>query len=293
MPWTLPALADITQDQIDAFDRDGFLVIESVLEGERVEQLRNTFPRLFRGDFDTGVYPDEWHWREGLSFPDVTRHMCNAWKSDLTVAKLALSPDIGRAATKLTGWDGVRLGQDTIWWKPPGTKAGALHQDTSFMDFLAPKKTVTCWFTLDDTQRNAGTIEYVPGSHRWPVTPLPKNIVTAENHRAGMDHAAGAAGIEPPEPVRLEVPAGSCVFHAGEIWHGSGPNETADKTRRSVGIHMLPAKVSFTGHPGGYIYRRYQRAGSTELDESFFPVTWSAADAATSWIPGYCLTGRR
>ncbi len=101
----------------------------------QIEALRASFPRIFAGKFDTGVYPDEWYWREGMSLPDVTRHMANAWKSDLTVAKLALSESIGRFAAELSGWDSTRLGQDTIWWKAPLTKPIALHQDTSFLDY--------------------------------------------------------------------------------------------------------------------------------------------------------------
>ena len=57
----------------------------------------------------------------GHDLPDVARHMANAWKADLTVAKLALSADVGHAAARLAGWSGVRLGQDTIWWTAPKT----------------------------------------------------------------------------------------------------------------------------------------------------------------------------
>ncbi len=63
-----------------------------------------------------------------MSLPDVTRHMANAWKSDLAVASLVLSADIGLAAARLGGWSGTRLALDTIWWKPPGTKSITLHQ---------------------------------------------------------------------------------------------------------------------------------------------------------------------
>jgi hypothetical protein len=34
-------------------------------------------------------------------------------EADVTVAKLVLSADIGDATAVLTGWSGVRLGQDT------------------------------------------------------------------------------------------------------------------------------------------------------------------------------------
>jgi phytanoyl-CoA hydroxylase len=289
----LPRLAALGDAEIARFRRDGFLVVERVLSAERVEALRASFPKLFAGRFDTGVYPDEWYWREGMSLPDVTRHMANAWKADLAVARLALSADIGRAASSLCGWSGARLGQDTIWWKASKTKPVAHHQDSSFMDFLDPPATATCWFTLDDTHRDAGTLEYAPGSHLWPLTPLPEAFHGPEDYRAQMRAAAEAAGVPPPEPVFIEVPAGSCVFHAGEIWHGSGPNTTGDRMRRSIGVHLVPEGARFSDRPGGYIYRRYQRTGDPALDESFFPLLWSEAGRRTGWIDGYCETGLR
>ncbi|WP_421997386.1 phytanoyl-CoA dioxygenase family protein [Reyranella sp.] len=255
--------------------------------------LRESFPKLFAGRFDTGVYPDEWYWREGMSLPDVTRHIANAWKSDLAVARLALSADIGQAVARLTAWSGVRLGQDTIWWKAPRTKPIAHHQDSSFMDFLDPAQTVTCWVTLDDTHRDAGTLEYVPGSHLWPLTSLPEAFHGQQDYRAQMKAAAAAAGVEPPDPVFIEVPAGTCVFHAGEIWHGSGPNETGDRMRRSIGVHMIPALAQFSDRPGGYIYRRYQRTDDPSMDESFFPLLWSEGGGRTGWLDDYCESGRR
>lgn len=289
----LPRLRALSAADHDRFRRDGFLIIERVLPEDRVAALQQCFPKLFAGRFDTGVYPDEWYWREGMSLPDVTRHMANAWKADLTVAALALSADIGRAAAALAGWPGTRLGQDTIWWKAPMTRPIAHHQDSSFMDFLDPPQTVTCWFTLDDTHRDAGTLEYVPGSHRWPLTPLPEQFHGQDDYRAQMQAAAARAGIDAPEPVLVEVPAGSCVLHAGEVWHGSGANVTGDRMRRSIGIHMVREDARFTDRPGGYIYRRYQRTGIPELDDSFFPVLWSERGRRTGWIDGYCATGRR
>lgn len=291
--FSLPKLRHLDADQIERFRRDGFLVIERVLASAQIESLRASFPKLFAGHFDTGVYPDEWYWREGMSLPDVTRHIGNAWKADLAIARLALSADIGGAAATLMGWEGVRLGQDTIWWKPPMTKPIAYHQDTSFTDFLDPPATVTCWMTLDDTAHNAGTLEYAPGSHRWPLTPLPATFHGEKDYRAQMTAAAAAAGLAPPEPFVVEVPAGSCVFHAGEVWHGSGANRSGDRMRRAIGIHLLPAEARFSDRPGGYIYRRYQRTGDASLDEDFFPTIWSASEQKTRWIDRYCDSGRR
>ncbi|MCV0370203.1 phytanoyl-CoA dioxygenase family protein [Filomicrobium sp.] len=289
----LQAFTGINEADVTRFRRDGFLVLERVLSEDRIVALRESFPKLFAGRFDTGVYPDEWYWREGMSLPDVTRHIANAWKADLTIAKLVLSEDLGKAAARLTGWSSVRLGQDTIWWKAPKTKSIAYHQDSSFMDFLNPALTVTCWVTLDDTSREAGTLEYVPGSHLWPLTPLPEAFHGEKDYRSQMKVAAEAVGIIPPDPIFIEVPAGSCVFHAGEIWHGSGPNTTGDRMRRSIGIHMIPGDAEFSERHGGYIYKRYQRTGDPKLEESFFPLLASDVGERTGWLEHYCCSGRR
>lgn len=293
VPLQIPRLNSLTDADRATFARDGFLVVENALETAAIERLRAVFPRIFKGDFDTGVFPDEWHWREGVSLPDVTRHMANVWKSDLAIANLALSSDLGRMAAGMTGWPGVKLGQDTIWWKPPGTKAGTFHQDTAFLAFLNPARMLTCWFTLDDTRHGAGTIEYVRGSHKWPIAEIPDDFLSPEDYQQPMRHAAEAAGVSDPDIVPIEAPAGSCVIHAGEIWHGSGVNRSSQDMRRSVGVHMIPENAVFTDRHGGYIYRRYQHTGSNRLDESFFPILFSKSGKRTDWIAHYCETGRR
>jgi ectoine hydroxylase-related dioxygenase (phytanoyl-CoA dioxygenase family) len=122
---------------------------------------------------------------------------------------------------------------------------------------------------------------------------MPEAFHGPEDYRSQMKAAAAAAGVEAPEPTFIEVPAGSCVFHAGEIWHGSGHNRTGDRMRRSIGIHMVPCGARFSDRPGGYIYRRYQRTDDPTLDESFFPLLWTEEGGRTAWIDGYCRSGRR
>jgi hypothetical protein len=43
---------------------NGFgITSSSVLSGTAIDAIRLKMPDLFRGEFETGVYPDEWHWR--------------------------------------------------------------------------------------------------------------------------------------------------------------------------------------------------------------------------------------
>ncbi|MDJ0635445.1 MAG: phytanoyl-CoA dioxygenase family protein [Xenococcaceae cyanobacterium MO_188.B29] len=180
------------------------------------------------------------------------------------------------------------------WIKPSQTKAIALHQDSSYMAFFVPTQTITCWITLDDTQTNAGTIEYVPGSHHWQLTARPLDFHTPEGgYRAKMLTAAALAGVDAPQIIPLEAAAGSCVFYHGHIGHGSGANTTEHIIRLSIGIHLLPSDVCFHASGGGYIYGRYQRVGDNSLDESFFPILWTKNGYRTPYLDYYCRSGKR
>ena len=38
--------------------------IHPLLTTQTCQQVKEQMPKLFRGEFETGIYPDEWHWRE-------------------------------------------------------------------------------------------------------------------------------------------------------------------------------------------------------------------------------------
>ena len=162
----------ITRVQQSRFDRDGFLIIENFIDKPTVDALAARFEKLFRGDFETGIQPDEWNWREGRDSDLLTRQICNGWKADRTIAATVLRSDVGEICARLRGWPGARINQDNVIWKPPGAKALGFHQDESYQSWIVPAEMMTCWMTLDDTLVEQGTIEYGQGSHRWKLSCL-------------------------------------------------------------------------------------------------------------------------
>ena len=99
--------------------------------------------------------------------PDLTRQICNAWKSDRDIARWCCGPTSDAPAPDSGGWRGARLSQDNVLWKPPGGKALGFHQDSSYEQWAVPSEWVSCWIALEDTTAAQGTVEYVRGSHRW------------------------------------------------------------------------------------------------------------------------------
>src|SRR4029453_1043287 len=98
-------------------------VEEGLVPDELLEPLRERFLRLFDGDYETGIKPDEGNWVRGRDPEDRTRQICNGWKADDVVARQVLSERTGELAAQLAGWPGVRLLQDHVLWEPPGAKA--------------------------------------------------------------------------------------------------------------------------------------------------------------------------
>ncbi len=275
----------LTATQIEQFNTDGFLVLDRFLSAEEVAAARARFEPLFRGEFETGLYPDEWNWRAGRDPPDFTRQICNGWKSDRTIARIVLKEETGRLCATLAGWPGARIGQDNVLWKPPGAKALGFHQDDSYCSWVVPAGFVTCWMALDDTSAAGGTIEYARGSHRWGRFPPLGAFHAPEHYRDALRQAAASVGRR-VELVPIEVPAGGCVFHAGGTWHGSDVNRSP-QPRRSLVSHCLSSAARFHPTEVSYIYSRYRRVDDLTMDESFFPILWTQDGYRTPFLARY------
>ena len=156
---------------IDDFNKNGFLVLDNFINLEFLDKLRDKFEPLFKGEFETGIEPDEWNWKFKKDPIDLTRQICNAWKADNLIRKIVCNEIVGKCCSLLMNWEGAKLIQDNILWKPPGGKTLGYHQDAAYDDWIIPQTMVTCWMTLDDTSKETGTLEYLKGSHKWGLQP--------------------------------------------------------------------------------------------------------------------------
>lgn len=281
----------LTDQQIAQFREQGFLILEKFLDLDQVDRIVERLDPLFATRFETGIYPDEWHGRPGLSASNATRQMCGMWRCDRTIASFTLSAEIARLNATLMGWSGGRLANDSCWIKPPDAPEVVFHRNNTYVGAIAPPSTITCWIALSDATAEAGTLEYVPGSHQWLCADQVRFLHAPNyDYRQPLWQAAAEVGIATPEIRYAELPPGGCIFVDGNLWHGSGKNPTADKTRRSFAVSTFPADARFQP-PGvgyGYIYSRYRSMGSTEMDESFFPVLWTEDGYRTPLATDYC-----
>ena len=216
-----------SREQLESYQENGFIVVEQVVTDEFAQILKERYSTLFAGNFETGTNPDNFPVKvaEGDLSP-VTRWMTNPWRSDYTIANFALHPVIGKLIARLNSWSGMRLLQNNVHWKPPGSPPLTMHQDTSYHLWCVPADLSSCWAALSDTRAETGSLLFARGSHQWPRIDLPEvqARVASKNLEGFLDpadfqtfvrEAAEVAGIE-PEFVPVEVPrAAPRSFTAG------------------------------------------------------------------------------
>ena len=290
------AAKPLTPEQLARFHEDGFLVVERLIEPEDAARAAARFELLFEGKFETGLIPDDWNWGEGVNTSRLNRQISNAWKSDYTIASIALRPGIGLWCAQLGGWPGARVNQHDLVWKLPGSLAVKMHQDILYDLWVTPSELISCWIALTDTSREAGTIEYARGSHKWGLF-QPKSTTKfygVEDYTEELRAAAAQAGGE-VEIVPVEVPAGGGVFHSGRTWHGSGPCRDPVRDRRALATHCCSSESRFSSENltvgMGAVFTRYKRFNDDTMDESFFPILWTEDGRRSAFLDEYMTRG--
>lgn len=282
----------LTPDQIAQFRRDGFLIVNKIIETEAAEAIRDRFVPLFdKGEYETGIRPDEVNKPTGT--PPYTLQICNAWKADLTVARHILSKNLGQACAQLGGWTGSRLMIDNLLWKPVEGRAIGFHQDSMYSLWIDKPALVSCWVALDQTSADGGTLVYIKGSHTWGEARPIMQFHGPEDDLKEVREWAETHGFE-LELVPVVVPPGGGAFHDGWLWHGSRINK-ADVPRRALAAHFFQDDIRFNPEKmnigNGPMYGRYRKLGSNEVDESYFPITWRQDGYRTPGLDAYLDKG--
>jgi ectoine hydroxylase-related dioxygenase (phytanoyl-CoA dioxygenase family) len=176
----------------------------------------------------------EFHTNESRDPNAVLFHALGAWRITPGFHDVLWNPAFTVPASQLLG-GAVRFWHDQLFCKPP-RRGGivAWHQDYSYWTRTVPVAHLTCWIALDDVTRENGCLQYVPGSHRWPLLP-------ATGLAQGMDAIRSLLTPEQQAqftPVPIEVRRGEATFHHPLMVHGSSENRS-DRPRRGAVINVV------------------------------------------------------
>jgi phytanoyl-CoA hydroxylase len=231
---------DVTQDQVDYYRENGFIVLDEFLNGHELAELRSAVDQgvdqLGRSKVaDVGMHMVE---EEGFQDPKYLQRV-NLWKINDTVKRYFLDPELGEMLCMLEGIGGIRVWHDQTLQKRPWANPTAWHSDVPLWSFHS-HHAASIWVALDDATLQNGCLYYLPGSHK----------VTRFDRVSIGDEVAGYFKTFPEfkevEAVPAGMKAGQAAVHNGLIAHGAGPNMTPG-WRRAMTCAYMPDGATFNG----------------------------------------------
>ncbi|OBK65204.1 phytanoyl-CoA dioxygenase family protein [Mycobacterium sp. 1165178.9] len=190
----------VVEADLAALDRDGYVIWENLLSAEQCSQIRAAV-RPWLGHTGRNSF-------EGLRTQRIYSVLSRTRVCDRLVDEprvLAVLDRLLMPNYLLSALQAINI--------HPGEAAQLAHHDDGFYPIprpRAPLAAATIWAIDDFTPDNGATVVY-PGSHRWG------------KRRPGPDD----------QVLPVVMPAGSCVFFLGTLWHGGGANNT-DQERLAV-----------------------------------------------------------
>ena len=224
----------LNADQLEQFNRDGFLTGIDVLDAAQVQALRDSLEAIAqRPDLQSSLYEVEAEWTER---PDeVVFHFLGAWLVDSIFHDLVFNPAATVPCAQALGLKQLRFWHDQVFYKPP-RHPGVVpwHQDYSYWTRTSPACHVSMNILLDDSSEENGCIQFVPGSHRWRLMPMAS---FGGEMDAVLKHLTAKQRAE-FSPVSVPLRAGQATIHHSHLIHGSGQN-ASDSPRRAVVLNYM------------------------------------------------------
>ncbi len=219
----------VTQFHITEYQQNGFTVVRQLFSKEEVQRYTDHYMDMrakgsYPGDMSASVPQSN---DPLLKFPRMI-HM-HRW--DETSLQWLLDTRLNQVMTALLGGEPIAV-QTMLYFKPPGARGQALHQDQYYLR-AKPGTCMAAWLALDRCDEANGCMSIVPGSHAWDIIcPMPADVTQSFTD----------VTVPLPEGAQAEsiiMEAGDVLFFNGTVVHGSNPNTTQDRFRRSLIGHYV------------------------------------------------------
>ena len=233
----------LMQEQIDHFEREGFLPFENLLTSLEVkslhlrledignevvdfpEQYVQIEPRIARGELP----------KEPVRFDNV-RKISNLTKYDALFIEYARHAKILDVVTSLIG-PNLKIFLDQTLCKPPRVGSPKPpHQDSAYWTKIDPPNLVICWMALDDATEANGCMRFIPGSHKQGVI----------EHKHLEDFRVEDDQFDYQREVAVPLKAGGCSFHHSLVLHRTDPNTSPDR-RIGLTVAYMSAESKYVG----------------------------------------------
>ncbi|WP_114286997.1 phytanoyl-CoA dioxygenase family protein [Candidatus Halocynthiibacter alkanivorans] len=259
----------ITRDQIEAFQRDGAVLVKGLFKGH-VETIRAGIERNMA---EPGPYAAE-NLKEGEGgrfFDDY----CN-WTRISEFEEVIRNSPAAAVAAELMGSERVQVFHDHVLVKEPGTsKPTPWHQDGPYY-FVDGIQNVSFWSPVDPVKQ--ASLRCVAGSHAWEKPVLPTRWLAESSFYPEDDKYMPVPDPDAEGMTILEwdmEPGDAVAFHFGTL-HGARGN-TTETRRRAFSLRLVGDDARYVERPGPTSppFPGHDMKAGQVLREDWFPVIYN------------------
>ncbi|HEY1213495.1 MAG TPA: phytanoyl-CoA dioxygenase family protein [Bryobacteraceae bacterium] len=221
-PSTVENPKTLTREQVEDFNRNGYLAGIRIFNQEEIADIRAYFDDLLARTLAAG----------GDSYSISTAHLRYGRVYDILT-----HPRIVACVRDLLGENVIAWGSHFFCKMPGDGKRVSWHQDSSYWP-LTPSKAVTAWLAIDDATVENACMRYIPGTHHLGHL----TYTLSENDEANVLNQTVGAAETLGEPFDVELKAGEISIHSDLLLHGSEANRS-NKRRCGLTLRYCPASV--------------------------------------------------
>lgn len=256
----------ITQDHIDAFERDGVTFIKGLF-ADHVETIRAGIELNMS---EPGEYAAE-NIKEGDTgrfFDDY----CN-WSRIPQFEEIILNSSVAEVAADLMQSETVQMFHDHVLVKEPGTsKATPWHQDSPYY-FVDGMQNVSFWSPVDPVKD--ATLRCVAGSHKWDKHVLPTRWLNEDDFYPNPSEFMPVPDpdAEGMKVVEWEMEPGDAVAFHYRVLHGARGNHSQIR-RRAFSLRLIGDDARYVERQGRTSppFPGHEMKPGERLREDWFPV---------------------
>lgn len=214
----------------DQFKQNGYAIARRLFSPTASAFFREHYMTLREADQYAGDLVNQWD--DGTQDP-LKRYprMFNMHHWDAVSRQWLLDERIRQCMVAMLAREPYAI-QTMLYFKPPGARGQALHQDQYYLR-ARPGTSIAAWMALDPIDEANGCLQLVPNTQDLPLI-CPVEADAAESFTT-------ITVPLPPDlhPIPMIMEPGDVLFFNGQIIHGSFPNTTTDRFRRSLVGHYI------------------------------------------------------
>ena len=207
----------LTPDQLEAYHRDGFLLVEGIFPKTEIDEINCEIDRLRDGKSTDNVNKDDVMLCLGLK-SELTRRVCRDERI-LTLIEDIVKPGIAIYSAKL------------FEKRPNDERICHWHQDDAYYQKHSHCACrMSAWIPLQDCDESNGCVWVVPGSHQHGLKSA--SMIDDGTGHCEFAFAHGTAEVEGAVPV--PVKAGTVLLFHALTAHRSLGNRTTHSRRSFI-----------------------------------------------------------